>query len=222
MFESAICQIVFYVFACLAVLCALGVVVFRNPVASAMNMALSFGFTAAILFGLGAQFMGIVQLIVYAGAILVLFLFVVMMLDVKTEEKSSFLPAIAGTVVAAVFAGMVTNVAIHLPGATDASCPMRTLCENIDDLSLSPAKKECPAAEHTFAGVLPELDAVAANKAANPGMSDEAAAKAGYPDVKLLGKTLFTQYNIPFVILSFALLAGTVGAVALSRKLRKD
>ena len=42
------------------------------------------------------------------------------------------------------------------------------------------------------------------------------------PDVKLLGQNLFSRYNIAFVILSFALLAGTVGAVALSRKIRKD
>ena len=57
----------------------------------------------------------------------------------------------------------------------------------------------------------------------DPGMTPECAAKAtGYPDVKLLGKTLFTQYNIAFVILSFALFAGTVGAVALARKIRKD
>ena len=54
-------------------------------------------------------------------------------------------------------------------------------------------------------------------------MSPEAAAAAtGYPDIKLLGKTLFSQYNIAFVILSFALLSGTVGAVALARKIRKD
>ena len=225
MFESAICQIIFYVFAALAALCAIGVVAFRNPVASAMNMALSFGFTAAILFGMGAQFMGIVQLIVYAGAILVLFLFVVMMLDVKAEERFCKLPLFIGLVVASVFAGIVTYVSLNLPGAGSFSCPMATLCENIDALAVTdtPAATACVQAPAGYGGSLPALDSTAANLAANPGMTPECAAKAtGYPDVKLLGKTLFTQYNIAFVILSFALFAGTVGAVALARKIRKD
>lgn len=42
------------------------------------------------------------------------------------------------------------------------------------------------------------------------------------PDTKLLGYALFGKYSIAFTILSFGLLAGSVGAVALSRKLRKD
>lgn len=224
MFESAICQIIFYIFAALAALCAIGVVAFRNPVASAMNMALSFGFTAAVLFGMGAQFMGIVQLIVYAGAILVLFLFIVMMLDVQDEEKSGWLPKIIGTVVAAVFAGIVTNVALHLPGAQDGTCPMTTLCENIDALCVGEQeKKATEVSTASYGGPLPALNPIKGNLEANPSMTVQEATQAtGYPDVKLLGKTLFTQYNIAFVILSFALLAGTVGAVALARKIRKD
>lgn len=225
MFESAICQIIFYVFAALAALCAIGVVAFRNPVASAMNLALSFGFTAAIFFGMGAQFIGIVQLIVYAGAILVLFLFVVMMLDVKAEERSGLMPMVVGVVVASVFAGIVTHVSLHLPGAQDTPCPVLTAWENVDALAVTdeaPAENAC-AAPASYGGSLPRLNSVAANLAANPGMTPAAAADtAGYPDVKLLGKTLFSQYNIAFVILSFALLSGTVGAVALARKIRKD
>ena len=89
MFESSLCQILFYLLAAMAVLCAIGVVAYRNPVNSAMCMAMSFAMVAAIFFGMGAQFLGIVQLIVYAGAILVLFLFVVMMLDIKTEEEDN-------------------------------------------------------------------------------------------------------------------------------------
>ena len=54
-------------------------------------------------------------------------------------------------------------------------------------------------------------------------LTEEEAAKAtSISDVKLLGKCLYTHYNIPFVILGFALLSGTVGAVALARKIRKD
>lgn len=203
--EAAISSILFYLFATIAVLSAFGVVASRNPVNSAMCMAVSFASTAAVLFCMGAQFLGIVQIIVYAGAILVLFLFVVMMLDVKSEERNlSNLPrAIVGVVIAGVFAGMVTKAALLLPGATDGSCPLKALC-------CTECKAEaCSVPEGELSGgALPEL-------AADTESADTS-------DVKSIGATLFTQYNIPFVILSFALLAGTVGAVALGRKIRKD
>lgn len=198
--DAAISSILFYLFATIAVLSAFGVVASRNPVNSAMCMALSFASTAAVYFGMGAQFLGIVQIIVYAGAILVLFLFVVMMLDVKSEERNlSNLPrAIIGVVIAGVFAGMVTKAALLLPGATDGVCPVKALCcEDCKPEAAATAEGELSG------GALPQL------------AEDNA-------DVKTLGATLFSQYNIPFVILSFALLAGTVGAVALGRKIRKD
>lgn len=197
--------IIFYVFAVLAVICAIGVVAFRNPVTSAMNMALCFGCTAAILFGMGAQFLGIVQIIVYAGAILVLFLFVVMMLDLKTEENSNFLANISGVAIAAVFAAMVTSVAVHLPGACLCCC------------KAEPAKQ---VQQGALGGELPKLCPAAAARQLDP-QADVTKADS-MPDIKLLGQCLYTKHTIAFAILSFALLAGSVGAVAISRKIRKD
>lgn len=226
--EAAISSILFYLFATIAVLSAFGVVASRNPVTSAMCMAVSFASTAAVLFGMGAQFLGIVQIIVYAGAILVLFLFVVMMLDVKNEESNlSSLPrAIVGVVVAGVFAGMVTKAALLLPGAMDNPCPFKTLIYS--DYRAEVENRKCPVQEckveedkivqisTTSAEIIPVSTQAVSGKAL-----PELAAQED-SDVKSLGAVLFSQYNIPFVILSFALLAGTVGAVALGRKIRKD
>ena len=75
-------DILFYVFGALAVVLSLMVVFMRNPVSSAMMMALSFGATAAVMIGLGAHFLGILQILVYAGAIMVLFAFIIMLLNV--------------------------------------------------------------------------------------------------------------------------------------------
>ena len=80
-----------------------------------------------------------------------------------------------------------------------------------------------PAGNTQYGGPLPELSAAAAARMENPAISEADAAKArSISDVKLIGKCLYTNYNIPFVILGFALLSGTVGAVALARKIRKD
>ena len=52
-----------------------------------MMIALSFGATAAVMIGLGAHFLGILQILVYAGAIMVLFAFIIMLLNVKQETS---------------------------------------------------------------------------------------------------------------------------------------
>lgn len=228
MFETSLCQILFYVLAVLAIVCAAGVVGFRSAVNSAMCMAVCFATVAAIFFGMGAQFLGIVQLIVYAGAILVLFLFVVMMLDIHDEGRSSKKigwHACVGVLIAGCAAGLIIKAALSLPGATSNPCPVLSLCDSAGELLIGDAhqKADKPATTAPYGGRLPELNAAAAARLADPTLTEEEAAKVtSISDVKLIGKCLYTHYNIPFVILGFALLTGTVGAVALARKIRKD
>ena len=84
----------FYVFAAIAVIASLLVVGQRNPMYSVMLLITSFGALAGLYVLLDAPFTAVTQIIIYAGAIMVLFLFVVMLLNVPREEP---LPsAIAG------------------------------------------------------------------------------------------------------------------------------
>ncbi len=76
-------QILFYVFASVAVIAAARVVTVRHPVHAALYLVLTFFSTALIWVLMEAEFLGIVLLLVYVGAVMVLFLFVVMMLDVN-------------------------------------------------------------------------------------------------------------------------------------------
>jgi NADH-quinone oxidoreductase subunit J len=69
-----------------AVVSALAMVLNRNPVHSALFLVLNFFVLAVMYLMLGAEFLAAVQVIVYAGAIMVLFLFVIMLLSVKGEE----------------------------------------------------------------------------------------------------------------------------------------
>jgi len=76
----------FYIFGGLAVLASLGVVGQRNPMHSVMLLITSFGALAGLYILLDAPFTAVTQIIIYAGAIMVLFLFVVMLLNVPTED----------------------------------------------------------------------------------------------------------------------------------------
>lgn len=78
---------VFLYFAAVIVMAALLVVVLRNPIYSALSLLVMFFHVAGLYVTLHAEFLAAIQIIVYAGAILVLYLFVVMLLNVKREER---------------------------------------------------------------------------------------------------------------------------------------
>lgn len=80
----------FYIFAALALVGGIGVVVYRNPVSSAFSMIVSFLGLAALFIQLDAYLAGVLQILVYAGAIMVLFIFIIMLINVEDEEKRRF------------------------------------------------------------------------------------------------------------------------------------
>lgn len=89
-------QFVFYFFSALTILSALGMIVVRNPVHAVLFLVFAFFNSAALWITLQAEFLGIVLVLVYVGAVMVLFLFVVMMLDINIsrmrEGFTRFLP----------------------------------------------------------------------------------------------------------------------------------
>ncbi|OFZ20082.1 MAG: hypothetical protein A2X94_09225 [Bdellovibrionales bacterium GWB1_55_8] len=82
----------FYVFGALAIACALMVVLAKSPVTSAFSLILVFFAFAAIYAMLGAHLIAALQIIVYAGAIMVLFVFVIMLLDVTRDTGEAGKP----------------------------------------------------------------------------------------------------------------------------------
>ena len=74
----------FYAFAAVAVLSAVGVISVKNPVHAALLLVLTFFSVACTWIIAGAEFLGVALILVYVGAVMVLFLFVVMMLDIDT------------------------------------------------------------------------------------------------------------------------------------------
>ena len=119
--------ILFFVFAAVLICAALGVILARNPVHSALLLVLCFFNSAVIWLLLDAEFLGIVLVLVYVGAVMVLFLFVVMMIDVNVEELRKHLAgywplatAVAGFVVFAIINVIVVR---HLGGLAYQSAP---------------------------------------------------------------------------------------------------
>lgn len=159
-------DIFFYIFAALTLICGLFVLLSRNPVTSAMFLVLTIVSMAGLFVLLHAFFLAAVQILVYAGAVMVLFLFVVMLLDLKEEQRRKIKTygAVAGLVSVGAVAGIIILTILNTrPGA---GLPAPTL-----EGSTAP-----------------------------------------------LGKLLFTQYLLPFEILSILLLVAMVGVILLSKK----
>jgi NADH-quinone oxidoreductase subunit J len=78
--------IIFFVFSSLLIISAIGVVTVNNPVKSAIYLVFAFFNSAVLWFLLNAEFLAIILILVYVGAVMVLFLFVVMMLDINISE----------------------------------------------------------------------------------------------------------------------------------------
>jgi NADH-quinone oxidoreductase subunit J len=121
-------DILFYVFAALTLLCGVLVVAnpfSRNPVTSAMFLVLTIVSMAGLFVLLHAFFLAAVQIIVYAGAVMVLFLFVIMLLDLQEEERRKI--KLFGTVGGLISVGAIAAISLKVlkaaTPATDTSAP---------------------------------------------------------------------------------------------------
>jgi NADH-quinone oxidoreductase subunit J len=105
----------FWIFALLTVIFGAAVVINRNPVASALSLVVSFLGLAALFMSLNAYFIGIIQVLVYAGAVMVLFLFIIMLLDLRVENRRgiNWVASAGGLAVALILLGQIFSVISH-------------------------------------------------------------------------------------------------------------
>jgi NADH-quinone oxidoreductase subunit J len=113
--------LLFWFFALVMLGFGVAVILNRNPVASAMCLVVSFLGLSALFMGLDAFFIGIIQVLVYAGAVMVLFLFIIMLLDLRAEErrKINLTATIGGSAVALALFVQIYLVVGQLRGANE-------------------------------------------------------------------------------------------------------
>jgi NADH-quinone oxidoreductase subunit J len=179
----------FYLFALITLLFGIGVVVCRNPVASALSLVMSFAGLAALFISLDAYFIGVIQILVYAGAVMVLFLFIIMLLDIKAEahRKVNVPAVIGGAVLAIIFVVQLCTVLGDHPAGG----------QSLDDV---PFQYEQAAAVQLLPGIKADLQ------------------NETLPDSKLVGLTLFQRYPMQIQLIGVLLLVGTIGVVIMSKR----
>lgn len=182
----------FFVSAAVVLVGAIGVVTMRNPVHAALSLVLTlFGISIQFI-NLEAYFLAAVQVIVYAGAIVVLFLFVIMLLGVDKSEDIRAEPIIAqrqfaalaaagllvlGVLVAIAFSGDLTGVPQRTESPTNGGLAIDFAVENENGFTVPPEE-----------------------------------------NVRDVGRVLFTEYVFAFEITAILLTIAVVGAVVLARR----
>jgi NADH-quinone oxidoreductase subunit J len=132
----------FYIFSSILIASALGVIISRNPVHAALSLVLCFVTSAAVWLLIEAEFLAVVLVLVYVGAVMVLFLFVVMMLDINTEELRSgftryaWLGWITAAVVIVEIVGVVTAKSLGVD-VTQGAAPLPENYSNTQELGVA-------------------------------------------------------------------------------------
>ena len=123
----------FWFFAFLMLVFGGAVVLNRNPIASALSLVICFMGLSALFMMLDAFFIGIIQVLVYAGAVMVLFLFIIMLLDLRVEKlrKINYVAVIGGMAVALAFFLQIYFVVRQLNAAQQ---PFPALTAKTDDV----------------------------------------------------------------------------------------
>jgi NADH-quinone oxidoreductase subunit J len=162
--------IFFFIVALVAVVSCILVVTCRNPVNSALSLVMAFFCLATFYVMLDAPFMAAVQVIVYAGAIMVLIVFVIMLLNLRTETASRYRHAVVIGSVVGVLSVFEIIYFLLRSGLTGT----------------------------------------------RGGLNKEIIERVGHTE--LIGRSMFTDFLLPFEITSILLLIAIVGAVVLAKK----
>jgi len=117
--------IIFLVLAALAVLGAVSLILQRHPIHSALSLIVVMVALAGLYLLMGAEFVAAVQIIVYGGAIMVLFVFVIMLLNAGAEERTNFskLATYAGVPLAVAIAGLIAAAILKSSGNLSTAGP---------------------------------------------------------------------------------------------------
>ena len=104
--------LLFWTFAIVMLIFGISVIAQPNPVSSALSLVVSFIALAVLFVSLDAFFIGIIQILVYAGAVMVLFLFIIMLLDLRAGHREKVNPVViaGGSLIALLFAGALVHV----------------------------------------------------------------------------------------------------------------
>jgi NADH-quinone oxidoreductase subunit J len=212
----AVQLIVFFCGAVVALIGAGGVIWSRNPVHSALSLVATLFAIAVLFLNQNAQFLAVVQVIVYTGAIVILILFVIMLLGVDQSEDLEEEPLgigfrFAGGLVALALAVVIVSVFFFGNTKIVTGQPAVANCIVGTTGASGTSGATCPPGGSNYQPI---------SQAALTNPDADVIATADGPNINLLGKQLFTQYVFVFEVTAALLTIAVIGAVVMARRPR--
>jgi NADH-quinone oxidoreductase subunit J len=193
-------SVFFWIFSIAAILAGLLTVMARNAVHSALFLISSLVSVAALFILLGAEFIAGVQILVYVGGVMVLFLFVIMLVNVGAEEegRAAIFNRPAQVTAALVFLGLLAGVLVvyAIPRGYQAM-------QKRDESALQQANARRDATESNM-----DTAATGVSRLTR--------------ETERVGTSLYTYASLPFEIASLLLLVAIIGSVMLARTLKQE
>jgi NADH-quinone oxidoreductase subunit J len=211
MFGLPLEQIIFLVLSGISVIFAVGLVMFKDPVHSAISLVLCFFNVAGIYILVGAEFMAALQVLVYSGAILVLFVFVIMLLQIRPGPALNpfrFFQTRLAPVLALAFLAEVLLVIFASNFYNNGG--------KITDTANAQAANMQKNIAYVVSTNVPMTDAQGNSVVTSTGGWFAAPPTNGH--TALLGKELYSKFILPFEICSLILLIAAIGAIVIGRR----
>lgn len=200
-------SVLFLICGTIALVSAIGTIAAKSPLRAAMSLLLHIVSLAGLYISLHAHLLGALQLIVYAGAVVVLFVFVIMLIGPTSDLHGTFrglMVRICGAVLMILIGGTIAGQLMHVKG--------EHIYTALEPTGVVPSlsDRQMPAKE----GETPSKVQIARIAGCAPGQGPEC---GQYGGVGALGSAIYKDDLVPFEIVSVLLLVAIIGAIAVAR-----
>tara|TARA_B100000809_G_scaffold200169_1_gene200358 strand:+ start:4326 stop:4973 length:648 start_codon:yes stop_codon:yes gene_type:complete len=206
-------MVLLVIFGLVAICSAICVVAFKNPIHSALALILTFFSHAGLFIALGAHFVAAVQVIVYAGAIMVLFLFVIMLLNLGSLQDTARQNISAIKIFVLVLAVLLAIEGITVARYVDQNGGV--IKKQSTDVIIQRLKDDFKMSDEDIKHSVEELYGKGTSVSNLTSVQVTGLVHGEMGKTKRIGTLLFSKFVLPFEVTSFILIAALIGVISI-------
>lgn len=206
-------MVLLVIFGLVAICSAICVIAFKNPIHSALALILTFFSQAGLFIALGAHFIAAVQVIVYAGAIMVLFLFVIMLLNLGSLQDTARQNISAIKIFVLVLAVLLAIEGVTVARYVDQNGGV--IKKQSTDVIIQRLKDDFKMSDEDIKHSVEELYGKGTSVSNLTSVQVTGLVHGEMGKTERIGTLLFSKFVLPFEVTSFILIAALIGVIAI-------
>ena len=206
-------MVLLVIFGLVAICSAICVIAFKNPIHSALALILTFFSQAGLFIALGAHFVAAVQVIVYAGAIMVLFLFVIMLLNLGSLQDTARQNISAIKIFVLVLAVLLAIEGVTVARYVDQNGGV--IKKQSTDVIIQRLKDDFKMSDEDIKHSVEELYGTGTSVSNLTSVQVTGLVHSEMGKTERIGTLLFSKFVLPFEVTSFILIAALIGVISI-------